>query len=649
MKAGTLVSTRRGGHAAPSDSIAGDPAQPAPAPLGSSAVMPFSATPPTGSATAVAPPPRASARMEEVGPRLRLLPSITTPTAREAGFLAVDLASCPPDPLLIRRLGAGDCLRYGLLPWRKSGGATIVLTARPGQVRRHIDRLTAVFGPVRMAHAPEEEMRAALMRVAGADLVAEAETCVPAAQSSRHEPGDRARFRRFAAFALVPGAALLLALIAAPVATLSALTVIAALVLIAGQALRLTAAAATARSNRTPPPDVTPMRLPVVSLLVPLYRETGVASHLMMRLEALDYPRDLLDICLILEDNDLLTREALEATALPPWVQIVSVPKGSLRTKPRALNFALNFARGSIIGIYDAEDMPAPDHIHRIVQRFARRGPEVACLQGVLDYFNSHSNWLTRCFALEYAGWFRVVLPGLAKLGLVVPLGGTTLFLRRDAIEAVHGWDAHNVTEDADLGLRLARRGYRTELMSIVTQEEATARPWPWIRQRTRWLKGYAVTWAVHMRDPVALWRDLGTWRFLGVQLIYLGAIAQFAMAPILWSFLLMALGLAHPFAADWPRGAMIGLIGVLLAAGAANVVVLIVAARRAGKPRLAWWIPMLQLYFPLATVAVWRALWQAVSDPHFWDKTTHGIDRPTLTIPVTPLLRPLPRRAEAE
>jgi glycosyltransferase XagB len=587
------------------------------------------------------------------GRALQIAPPVATQMAQrinlidaaERGLAQVDPVAVPPDPILVHRLGAGNCLRLGLLPWQRSGDATVILSARPGQMRRHLDMLTGIFGPVRMAHTPEDALHTALLNVAGPALVAEAETRVPAKESCRRDPSRGPVWRK-----RLPGTILLallaVALVLFPQATLSGLAIVAMAFLILGQALRVAAAIVSGRSTHSPRVKATPARLPVVSIIVPLYRETGVAAHLMTRLERLDYPRDLLDLCLVLEDNDRLTRHAIDATRLPPWVQVIAVPQGTLRTKPRALNYALNFARGQIIGIYDAEDLPAPDHIHRIVDRFAQRGPDVACLQGVLDYFNSRSNWISRCFTLEYAGWFRVVLPGLAKLGLVVPLGGTTLFLRRHAIEAVAGWDAHNVTEDADLGLRLARHGFRTELIGIVTQEEANARAWPWIRQRTRWLKGYAVTWAVHMRDPVALWRDLGTWRFLGVQLIYLGALVQFALAPLLWSFVLMFAGLPHPFADDWPRAMMLAFVAIFLVAEVANVVVLTVAARRAGKGRLAWWIPFLHAYFPMATVAVYRALWEAVHCPHFWDKTTHGIDPPAITVTVTPLLRPLPRQA---
>ena len=194
------------------------------------------------------------------------------------------------------------------------------------------------------------------------------------------------------------------------------------------------------------------------------------------------------------------TRDALERQALPGWVRVIPVPDAQLRTKPRALNYAMLFARGTVVGVYDAEDAPDPDQIHRVVACFHRGPPTLACVQGVLDFYNPRTNWLARCFTIEYASWFRVILPGMQRLGLAVPLGGTTLFFRRDILDRLGGWDAHNVTEDADLGIRLARHGYYTQLLDTVTQEEANCHVLPWIKQRSRWLKGYAVTWLVHMR-----------------------------------------------------------------------------------------------------------------------------------------------------
>ena len=201
------------------------------------------------------------------------------------------------------------------------------------------------------------------------------------------------------------------------------------------------------------------------------------------------------------------------------------------------MNYGLNFARGSIVGVYDAEDAPEPDQILKVARKFLEVPSDVACLQGVLDFYNAHNTWLTRCFTIDYAIWFRLVLPGLVRLGLPIPLGGTTVFFRRSALEAFGRWDAHNVTEDADLGVRLARRGYRCDFVQSVTEEEATHTVRAWIRQRSRWIKGYAMTWAVHMRDPLSLLGELGPLRFLAIQILFLGTLSQFLLAPLLWSF----------------------------------------------------------------------------------------------------------------
>ena len=555
-------------------------------------------------------------------------PPLTTAQAQQAGIWTIDPLATPPDPALIRKLGAGRCLRLGLLPWRRVGAATVVLAARPGAVRRHETALAAIFGQVRMAYADEARLRASLLRDAGADLAAEAETLVPAHLSCRNADARRARLVGTMAVGLV-----ILALVLIPQVLIAGLALWALASLLGNSALK--GAALVACLTRPPRRPVAaapvPARLPVVSILVPLYREKEIARALVDRLGALDYPADLLDLCLILEEDDATTRAALAATVLPAHVQVIEVPSGRVRTKPRALNVALNFARGSIIGVYDAEDAPQPDQIRKVVQRFAERGQDVACLQGVLDYYNTDSNWMSRCFTLEYAGWFRVMLPGLERLGLVLPLGGTTLFLRRPAIEAVCGWDAHNVTEDADLGLRLARAGYRTEIIDTVTFEEANARAWPWVKQRSRWIKGYALTWAVHMRNPMALWRDLGTWRFLGVQLLFMGGLTQFALAPILWSFWLALVGLPHPLGPFLGYPGLLAVGALCLACKAVSIAVGVIGARRAGRPGLVRWIPALEVYFPLATLAAWKALLETVTRPYFWDKTTHGVFQPSL------------------
>ena len=306
-------------------------------------------------------------------------------------------------------------------------------------------------------------------------------------------------------------------------------------------------------------------------------------------------------------------------------MRIIRAPPGQPRTKPHAMNYALDFAVGDIIGIYEAEDAPAPDQLIKVVQTFRRSGPETACVQGVLDFYNARQSWLTRCFAIDYATWFRLVLPGMVRLGFVIPLGGTTLFLRRDALESLGRWDAHNVTEDADLGIRLARRGYRVAFVNSVTEEEATASVPAWIRQRSRWIKGYAMTWAVHMRDPLRLWGELGPWRFFGIQILFLGTLSQFILAPLLWSFWLVLFGYPHPVTAIFSRQVIVAMAVLFLISEVATVGV---AALSVATPKHRWlikWVPVLHLYYPLAAIASWKGYAEMISKPFFWDKTAHG------------------------
>jgi cellulose synthase/poly-beta-1,6-N-acetylglucosamine synthase-like glycosyltransferase len=420
-------------------------------------------------------------------------------------------------------------------------------------------------------------------------------------------------------------AVLLLALWLSPVGLLIALTGWALLTMVAATALKVAAMAVALR--RAPPEGPAPIiaRLPVVSVMVALYREASIAPRLVRRLERLDYPRDLLDVVLVVEEEDRITRDALARAGLPPWMRVAVVPNGPVKTKPRALNFALDLCRGSIVGIYDAEDAPAPDQIRKVVARFHARDAKVACLQGVLDFYNPRSNWLARCFTMEYASWFRVILPGLARLGLPVPLGGTTLFFRRTALERLGAWDAHNVTEDADLGMRLARHGMRTELLDTVTEEEANCRALPWVKQRSRWIKGYMMTWLVHMRDPVLLWRQLGPWQFLGFQVLFLATLTQFLLAPLLWSFWLAVLGFPHPVADALPSALVQAIFWLFVLTQAVNLAAGWMGLRATAHGMSPLWLVTLHAYFPLATLAGYKAGWELVRKPFYWDKTSHG------------------------
>ena len=302
------------------------------------------------------------------------------------------------------------------------------------------------------------------------------------------------------------------------------------------------------------------------------------------------------------------------------------MPPDTLRTKPKAMNYALPFCRGDIVWVYDAEDRPDPGQIRAVVQHLQSAPPEVACVQGYLDFYNSGENWLARCFTLEYAIWFRVVLLGVQRLGLPIPLGGTSVFFRRGVLEQLGGWDAHNVTEDADLGMRLARFGYRCEMIPSTTWEEANCRVRPWIRQRSRWLKGYAVTWATHMRRPRALWRDLGPAGFFGFQTLFLGAITSYLALPLFWAAGAAGAGLGLPIWQGVPGWLVWGFAASMLLGQAVMLVAAVVAARDAGRPGLLPWVVALPFYWPLGAVAAWRAMGEVFTRPSFWHKTEHGI-----------------------
>ena len=481
--------------------------------------------------------------------------------------------------------------------------------------------LEARLGRISLGLAPTRAIEAAIHTRRGASLAHTAENRVRPSESCRdwprllHSPG------------LMLGLAAAVAVVVlAPVASGLAALGFAALSLVMLLALKITAAVASLRHPVSQPAIATDAPTPVISIIVALYSEGDIAAKLVRRLARLDYPADSLDVILAVEQDDHLTRDALTKAELPPWMRVIIVPEGRLKTKPRALNHALEYARGTIVGVYDAEDAPDPDQLRKVVDHFHRAGPDVACLQGVLDYYNPRSNWLSRCFTIEYATWFRLVLPGIARLGLVVPLGGTTLFFRRSVLEELGGWDAHNVTEDADLGIRLARHGYRTELIATVTEEEANCRALPWVKQRSRWIKGYMMTWAVHMRDPALLWRQLGPRAFFGFQMMFLGTIAQFLLAPLLWSFLVIPFGISHPLLAALPPGAILAVASVFILTEAVNLTLGIIALRRTRHGLSLFWVPTMALYFPLASLASYKALIELATRPFYWDKTTHGL-----------------------
>jgi hypothetical protein len=270
-----------------------------------------------------------------------------------------------------------------------------------------------------------------------------------------------------------------------------------------------------------------------------MYKEPEVLPILLHALRSLDYPAAKLDIKLVLEEGDRETVEAAIAMDLEGIFEIVLVPPSQPKTKPKACNYALQFARGEHLVIYDAEDKPEPDQLRKVVAAFRRGGEKLACVQCRLNYYNARENWLTRMFTLDYSLWFDLMLPGLQRLGAPIPLGGTSNHFRTDVLRALHAWDPFNVTEDADLGIRLTQKGWRVAVIDSTTYEEANCLAGNWVRQRSRWIKGYMQTFLVHTRRPAALWRAMGPVGLLGFVFFIGGTAVSGLLSPVLWAILL--------------------------------------------------------------------------------------------------------------
>lgn len=554
--------------------------------------------------------------------------------AEALALRSVDLRKHRPSALLLNRMPASFWLRHCAIPWVQLGDTIAIAFASAAEAESQRQTLSACFGPFIPVLAPAAQISPLLQAHFKTAMARQASNSIAPDLSSRTLFQHSKRLKQ-----LLPVSAFLCLSVLFPLTVFSFCCGAALLFLLMFTGLKLCGLVAhlfpklhsgPASLPLHNPQKQPPEHLPKISVLVPLYKESAISSALLKRLARLTYPQDRMEVLLVLEAGDSLTQQTISEATLPPWISAIEVPAwGELRTKPRAMNYALNFCQGEIVGVWDAEDAPQPDQLQKVAAAFAAASPEVACFQGVLDYYNPRANLISRCFTLEYASWFRIVLPGIARLGLVVPLGGTTMFVRRAVLDKLGGWDAHNVTEDADLGVRLYRAGYRTQMLATATYEEASCHIAPWVRQRSRWLKGFMATYLVHMRQPLHLARGLGWRGFLGFQAFFLGTIGQFLLAPFLWTYWLVFLGLPHPSTAVLPDMLLFLGVSSLISFEALGMGIAACGAFASGRPRLALWVPILPLYYLMGPIAVYKALYELLYNPFFWDKTSHGMHPP--------------------
>ena len=381
--------------------------------------------------------------------------------------------------------------------------------------------------------------------------------------------------------------------------------------------------------------------LPTYTIFVPLFKEPATTvKSLIQAIRALDYPKDKLDVKLIVEEGDDATFHNLIAQKPERIFHIVRVPHSQPQTKPKACNYALQFAKGTLATIYDAEDIPEPQQLRKAAQMFADVGKKLGCVQARLNYYNRRDNMLTRMFSLEYAMWFDAMLYGLQRLELPMPLGGTSNHFRTKVLQSIYAWDPYNVTEDADLGLRLAEAGYQTRILNSLTLEEAPNTFKNWITQRTRWVKGYIQTFFVHLREPRRAVKMLGLKGVLGFVLFIGSASFAFVITPVILTISLLVY-FGDYDVPIWLYSLMIfNMVGGML-------VHLTIALAVLWDMLLA--VPVFPFYWFLHTIASIRAVYQLVSGKlHHWEKTIHGVfKRKELTEPEnlgnTPRLQEIP------
>ena len=380
--------------------------------------------------------------------------------------------------------------------------------------------------------------------------------------------------------------------------------------------------------------DVTPAELaaldertlPPYTILVPLYREAAIIDQLVDGIGRLDYPATKLDVRLLCEADDDETIDALRALDLPPQFRVVVVPDAQPKTKPKACNFGLIQAVGEFVVIYDAEDRPDPDQLKKVIIAFRKADPAITCIQAKLNYFNADQNLLTRWFTIEYSMWFELLLPGLDAEGVPIPLGGTSNHFITERLLDLGAWDPFNVTEDADLGIRLHKVGFRTAMVDSVTLEEANSELGNWVRQRSRWIKGYLQTYLVHMRHPVRLFRALGPRSFISFQLV-VGGTVILLMNPILWAlttafFFTDSEGITRMF----PPYVYYAASFQLFIGNFVFMYLNVAGSLQRGGYFLAKYALLSPLYWGLMSLAAWKGAIQLVTNPFYWEKTEHGL-----------------------
>ena len=544
---------------------------------------------------------------------------------------AIDTPEFRSDAAFVASFDPAVLVRFLFCPLRRVGDLVVVLAVDPNdrRVAAEVEREHAGVEVVALA-ATEFDVRRRVDEVFRASLLDKA---INGLRDARPDLSASTVFTRAQTrSAQIAGLALVVALAVEPWLALRAVLAVVSLAYVCAALYKLLIGIAALKSvpvRKDGEPGIAAVDLPVYSILVPVYREPEVIPTLLRALSRLDYPAEKLDVLLLFEEADEETIARAKAAGPPAHFRFVQVPASQPLTKPKACNYGLNFCRGEFVTIYDAEDIPEPNQLKLAVAAFRAGGADLICVQAALNYFNNRENYLTRMFTLEYSYWFDFMLPGLDRLGLPIPLGGTSNHFPVKALRALRAWDPFNVTEDADLGIRASVERYRVGVIRSTTYEEANRAVGNWIRQRSRWIKGYMQTWLVHNRRPFHLLRQLGWVRWASYQFFIGGTPAMFLINPLLWTVFIWSLvspaGAGHQLCGGWTWWLA---TTSLVLGNAVGILQSMIAVTRRRLYHLLPFAITSPIYWCLHSIAAYMALWQLFRRPFYWEKTTHGLTR---------------------
>lgn len=553
--------------------------------------------------------------------------------ARSWGIHPIDLDGVTFESSLVGRVSGQTYLAENWIPIRRNKVGTVFVATARGVAPDRVKRIRVALGEddIQFVATTSWDIKNACLRLFRSEIVDEASN-----ELWRQNPTMSARItldRRQKLVGAIAAVVLLTLAIIWPVATAIGALAVMSLTFLAGTTFKFFVAMRGARFDvvervtRAHVEALTDRDLPRYTVLVPVFREANIVGQLIRNLGGLDYPTEKLEVLILIEEDDDETRDAVLTSNPPPHFRILTIPRGHPQTKPRACNVGLFFATGEFLVIYDAEDTPDPDQLKKALVAFRRGGEQMVCVQAALNFFNDRENALTRMFTLEYSYWFDYMLAGLDLGDLPIPLGGTSNHFRTSALIELGGWDPYNVTEDADLGIRASALGYRVGVINSTTMEEANTSIPNFIRQRSRWIKGYMQTTLVHARQPRALIRQIGLRRFLSFVLLIAGTPATFlGVLPFYIVTIFTVFLPPNTFAELFP----VWLLWLTLLNFVIGTVVMIYLSMmgpyKRGTFHLVLWALLNPIYWLLHSIASYKALWQLITKPHYWEKTNHGL-----------------------